>query len=57
MTTVWTVTYVDDDKAEEIIDSRVFSTEAEAESWADKYRHRYAYVEKHEVPDTNRSAS
>jgi hypothetical protein len=42
----------------------VFATEAEAEAWADRYvgddadedgedRHLYAYVEKHEVLDTN----
>jgi hypothetical protein len=66
MTTIWTVTYIDDEVAEEI-GSRVFTTEAEAEAWADKYvgdnadeegedRHLYAYVEKHEVPDTSGSA-
>lgn len=63
ITTIWTVTYIDDDVADEI-GSRVFATEAEAEAWADRYvgddadedgedRHLYAYVEKHEVLDTN----
>ena len=67
MTTVWTVTYVDDEVADEV-GSRVFATEAEAEAWADGYvgdnaneegdaRHLYAYVEKHEVPDTAGGAS
>ena len=67
VTTVWTVTYVDDEVADEV-GSRVFATEAEAEAWADEYvgdnaneegdaRHQYAYVEKHEVPDTAGGAS
>jgi hypothetical protein len=69
--TVWTVTYVNDEQSEEI-GSRVFTTEAEAEAWADEYvgadawrgrsgmregRNMFAYVEKHEVADTARSAS
>jgi len=67
VTTIWTVTYVDDEVADEV-GSRVFATEAEAEAWADRYvgdnaeeegdaRHLYAYVEKHEVPDITGGAS
>ena len=62
MTTVWVVTYTDDRFADEV-GSRVFATEAEAEAWADEYvgdqvhvegddRYLFAYVEKHDVPDT-----
>ena len=65
--TVWVVTYTDDKFADEI-GSCVFTTEAEAEAWADRYvgdnadeegdaRHLYAYVEKHAVPVAARSAS
>jgi hypothetical protein len=60
--TVWVVTYTDDKFADEI-GSRVFATEAEANAWADEYvgdnaeeegdaRHLFAYVEKHDVPDS-----
>ena len=67
VTAIWTVTYIDDKFADEI-GSRVFTTEAEAEAWADKYvgdnaneegegRHLYAYVEQHEVPETTGSAT
>ena len=59
MATVWTVTYVDDEVADEV-GSKVFTTEKEAGDWADAYvgdqvgmegdaRHLFAYVEKHEI--------
>lgn len=59
MPTVWTVTYVDDEFADEV-GSKVFATEAEADKWAQEYvgdqadvegdaRHLFAYVEKHVV--------
>lgn len=59
MPTIWTVTYLDDEVADEV-GSRVFHTEAEAHAWADAYvgdndaaegdgRHLFAYVEKHEI--------
>lgn len=59
MSTVWTVTYVDDEFADEV-GTKVFRTERDAEEWADNYvgdqaelegdaRHLFAYVEKHEI--------
>jgi hypothetical protein len=61
MTTIWVVNYTDDRFDAEIC-SRVFTTEAEAQAWADEYvgdqvnvegddRYLFAYVEKHDVLD------
>ncbi len=61
MNTMWGVIYTDDRFADEI-GSRVFSTESEADAWADEYvgdqvneegdgRYLFAYVEKHDVLD------